>query len=269
MKKLIIVLCFALSALSLSAQKFDLGGGAGVAYYFGDLNTNFNLKHPGPAATFFGRINFNSRLGMRLSVSYANMEFKDSYSPNPFQQARNLSFNSQVIDGTLQLEFNFMEFVPFKRENMFSPYLAGGFSVYNFNPKTKFEGENVALRDLGTEGQLKGSEYYLTQPALAFGGGFKLAMSGTWSLNLDFSTRYLFSDYFDDVSGLYTDLDALELSRGELARSLADRSLEIPGTEIPISYQNRQRGNDIDHDTYSMVTLSIVYNFRSVHCANW
>ena len=47
-----------------------------------------------------------------------------------------------------------------------------------------------------------------------------------WDFEFEVGYRYLFTDYIDDVSGLYVDLGALD---SELARAMSDRSREPTG----------------------------------------
>ena len=44
-----------------------------------------------------------------------------------------------------------------------------------------------------------------------------------WDFEFEVGYRYLFTDYIDDVSGLYVDLGALD---SPLARAMSDRSRE-------------------------------------------
>ena len=133
-------------------------------------------------------------------------------------------------------------------------------SIFYFNPQTTLNGETYDLQPLGTEGQFQGNEYLLTQPAIAFGGGFKIDISYDWSINLELSARRLFTDYLDDVSTTYPDFDDLEEARGDIAVQLSDRSLN------GISEPGRQRGNSQDRDMYFFVGFTLAYNFAQVNC---
>ncbi len=267
MKKLLIIFSFLCSAYFVQAQSFEAGGWLGVSYYFGDLNTNFSLKHPGPAGGVFGRYNFNDRLAIKLGANYAKIGFYDSYSKYAFQQARNLSFESHLIDGSFQFEFNFLKFIHGHEDHFFSPYLFGGLSIFYYKPRAKYQGEWVSLQPLGTEGQGKNNEYFLLQPALNYGLGFKFDLNFYWSLNLELSARSLFTDYLDDISTSYPDKQTLENDRGQLAVLLSDRSWEV--SEAPIGEFERQRGDSQSKDSYAVIGLSLVYNFASVKCPPW
>jgi len=256
-----------LLALPLTAQSYELGAWAGVSSYFGDLNPNFGVQRLGPAGGLVGRINVNPRVSFKASASYANVGYKDALSNNPFQQARNLSFQSHILEGVGQVEFNFMPFVSSDYDKFFAPYLFVGGGAFRFNPRTKFEDEWVKLRPLGTEGQPKNEEYNLTSPVLAYGGGFKFALNYAWSINIEASARRLFTDYLDDVSTVYTDPQQLEDLRGELAVQLADRSWEV--LESPIGEMGRQRGDPLGNDSYVTLGISLVYHIGGIKCPDF
>ena len=243
----------------------EAGFVTGVTYYFGDLNTEFDLSHPGIALSAVGRYNFNSRLAGKLSLTYGKVGADDANSSNNFQQARNLNFRSNVWDAAAQLEFNFFKYDHWSYENYFTPYLFAGFAVFRFNPKTDLDGETYELRDWGTEGQVLGDEYFLIQPAFVYGGGLKWNLDNYWTINVEFSTRALFTDYFDDVSQVYPDKFELEDVRGETAVLLSDRS--IPDQNgFQLGEPGRQRGNSKDNDRYTFLTIGLAYFFGQIVC---
>ncbi len=264
-KILTLLLLSALTFTSFAQQGWEVGGWLGVSHYFGDLNTRFDVLEPGPAGGLIARYNFNNRLCLKFGANYGNVRADDSDSKNSFEKRRNLNFNSHIFEGSLAFEFNFLPYVHGSRDEYFTPYIFGGFSVFRFNPRTKFNDEWVALQPLGTEGQFQSEEYFLTQPSLIYGLGMKWDLTGDWSLNLEFSSRYLFTDYLDDVSTVYPEMDDLESARGELAVLLSDRS--IPNDEgIQIGQPGRQRGDDSNHDYFTFLGVGVVYYFGSLKC---
>jgi hypothetical protein len=264
----LITIVFLLSGLALpaAAQKgYEVGGFLGAGWYFGDLNSDFDLAHPGPSAGLLARSNLNERLCLALTANYAYLRGDDQWSDNPFQQARNLSFVSHVFDFGGRFEFNFMPYRHGSKDNWFTPYVFGGISVTAFNPRARFEGQWYNLRDLGTEGQFPGEEYYVVQPALNYGLGMKVDITYGWSLNLEIDARYLWTDYLDDVSTVYPDKAELLAQRGEVAVALSDRS--VPGNAFPqIGEFGRQRGDSQNKDSYSLVKVGLVYYFGGIRC---
>jgi hypothetical protein len=243
---------------------WEAGGWLGTSYYFGDINTEFNID-PAFAGGLVGRYNFNERVCLKFSANYGSVSAYDSDSQNSFQQQRNLHFRSRILDGTAQLEFNFLPYKHGSRDEFYTPYLFAGLSFFNFEPQAEYEGEWVDLRPLGTEGQFRGEEYSTLQGALAYGVGFKIDLSYEWSLNFELSARRLFTDYLDDVSTVYPDFDDLEALHGQIAVDLSDPS--IPFAEgVQIGQPGRQRGNSNNNDMYAMLGVGLVYYFGDVRC---
>jgi opacity protein-like surface antigen len=240
---------------------FELGGWGGVSNYFGDLNTNWRVNRVHLSGGVGARYNFNDRLALKLGANYGKISAYDSDSDNAFEQRRNLSFESVVVDGTAQFEFNFMPYVHGHRDYFFSPYLFAGVSMFYFNPRAEYEGEWYNLVEQGTEGQFRGEEYNTTQGALAYGFGLKMDLSYRWSMNVELSGRRLFTDYIDDVSGTYADVRDIRAQRGEIAAELSDRS-----EEPKIGEPGRQRGNGKNSDMYALLNIGFYYYFGDIRC---
>ena len=250
-------------------QGFEVGGGVGVSYYIGDLNTRFDLTHPGPAATGIVRYNLNDRLSAKFGINYGFIRADDQWSDNAFEKRRNINFKSHIAELCSQFEFNFFPYVHGSRDNYFTPYLFAGLSVFYFNPYAVYgEDKTPNLRDLGTEGQFKGEEYPTIDRALVYGGGLKFDLNEAWSINFELSLRRLFTDYLDDVSTVYPDMDDVQGVRGtfgDIAVLASDPS--IPDQEgKKFGFEGRQRGNSKDNDSFNFFTVGILYYFGNLKC---
>jgi len=202
-------------------------------------------------------------------MSYSKLSSYVSDSDNSFQLASNLSFRSAVWGADLQLEFNFLPYTHGSKDEYFTPYIFGGFSVVNFNPQAEIDDQWFDLRDFGTEGQFRGEEYYSITGGFDMGFGFKFDLSYEWSINLFIVARHLFTDYLDDVSTEYPDMDDLESLRGERAVRLSDRSGELGTLEVPLGQTNRQRGNSSTNDTYATIGIGLIYYFGDLRCPEY
>lgn len=265
LRKLVICLFVGcLSCSSLLAQRLELGAFTGVMHYFGDLNPNFGVTRPHVALGGMVRYNFNPRFAGRVGVMWGSISAYDSDVNTPFQQARNLSFQTDILDATAQIEFNFLPYIHGSRDETIAPYLFLGAGIFTFNPKTEYNGKLYELAPLGTEGQFIGSEYSLVQPQITYGMGIKWDLTREWGMNFEVSAKKLFTDYLDDVSGYYTDEANLRSLRGGVAVELADRS--NVGYDTKIGQPARQRGDGVNEDTYITCSLGLVYNFNMVRC---
>ncbi|MEM9836245.1 MAG: DUF6089 family protein [Bacteroidota bacterium] len=250
----------------LVMKGLEVGPWGGVSYYLGDLNTNFRLNRPNVAGGFMARYNFNNRIATRLSFGYGHVEAYDSDSQNPFERIRNLSFQSDIFEGTAQIEFNFLPYIHGSYDYFFTPYVFAGITIFDFDPKTvRDNGELVSLVDLGTEGQLRGQDYLTLSSAIAYGVGIKWDINFEWSMDLFISARNTNTDYLDDVSTVYPDQSDLARSRGPVAIELYDRSLE-EGDLGGRDREGEQRGDDTNKDNYFFIGLGVQYYFGDVRC---
>ncbi len=255
--------------ISLQAQTdygWEFGAWGGVSSYYGDLNPMFSFRRVGPSLGAFARKNFDGRLCFRMGLSYGNVGANDANSPFEFERARNLSFHSHLFEGSAIIEFNFQNFhsnLP-RNDKWISPYLLAGFGITHFNPKTRYNDAVFNLRDMGTEGQAPNQAYALITPVIISGIGLKIDLNPSWSINIEISHRFTFTDYLDDVSGSYADFRLVEGYHGATAAALSDRSLEVG--DLRIGESGRQRGDSKAKDTYIFGKIGIVYRMIGVGC---
>ena len=261
---LLLALGLFLSTNLLAQKGWEAGAWLGGSHYFGDLNTDNEINALGAAGGAFARYNFNNRLALKFGGNVAKISGDDANSENTFEIQRNLNFESQIVDFATQFEFNILPYDHGSKKNFFSPYLFAGFNVFYYNPVTELDGEIFELRPLGTEGQFIAEEYTTIDGGLVYGGGVKFSLNYIWSIEVEVSSRRLFTDYLDDVSTTYPEYDDLENLRGETAVLLSDRSGEL--IDVPIGETGRQRGNSNNNDFYAMFGVSIVYYFGSISC---
>lgn len=259
-KKLLFITLLGSLATVSQAQDWEAGGWVGTAHYFGDLNPNYDFSRPELAGGVLARYNFNKRLAVKIGANYGSIVGSDAFSDDVFQRNRNLSFRSEIKEGNVDFEFNFLTYEHGSKFNRFTPYVFTGLSLFNFSPEAQIDGEWHELQPLGTEGQFRGQEYALTQVAINYGGGLKVDLSFDWSINIFISSRRLFTDYLDDVSTVYPDKGDLEEAREEISLLLSDRTINNTGSA------GNQRGNSQNNDSYSFVGVGLVYNFARINC---
>lgn len=269
---LICLLILATSQFT-QAQYWEVGGAGGISFYHGDLATDFSMQPPGVAAGVHVRRNVDARLSLRMSAAFGTISAADFRSENPYNKARNLSFESTIFEGSVGVEFNFLPFHHHSKrsskKNQFSPYMVAGFGIFYHNPKAEYKGSYYPLQALGTEGQAPGNEYSLVQPALILGGGFKIDINNEWGIIIEGATRILFFDYLDDVGGTYADKRLIANHRGSLASAavgLSDRSGEVGQN---LGTPGRQRGDSNTNDGYTMFTIGILYTMHQPECPSW
>lgn len=249
------------------AQDWEYGMWAGFSNYFGDLNNQVSFEYMGPGTGVFARYNMGHRFAWKNGFNFGIVSFADEASPDPFQRARNLSFSSNILEITSQIEINFFKYDRTKDKLKFTPYLTFGVAGFYFNPKAELNGETYALQPVGTEGQNDESTglkpYSRFNFAIPVGGGFKYSFHPAWTLGVEIGVRKTFTDYLDDVSGVYpTNVYSFEVQRS-VAEALSDRSGEVGE---PIGYPGKQRGISDKKDTYMFLGLSLSYTVIKMRC---
>jgi hypothetical protein len=246
----------------LRAQTNELGLTGGALYYIGDLNPERHY----PKGTRIGgglvfRHNMSNRLAFRLQGLYGTLQADDANSSDSLQLLRNLHFRARLFECSGLLEINFLPYRSGKGSYRWTPFIFGGLAYFRANPQALFNDEWIELAPLGTEGQgtslRPGTEpYQVDRMSLPFGAGFKFNL-GRIDVQLEWGLRRTWTDYIDDVSGVYVDNDILRSENGPVAAALADRSAlrDVPGW----SNSGRARGNASTRDWYQYTGLTITY----------
>jgi hypothetical protein len=254
MIKSLLVSLFLIASLNLQAQTWEVGGFGGGAGYMGDLNQTNPVKISGLAAGLFVKRNFDGYIALKLAYTYGRIAGADSTSGNQQARDRNLSFRTLLNEASLTGEFNFMEYVPSVSKNIYTPYLFAGIAYTGYNPKAIYKGQSYALRDLQTEG----NSYPNSTIAVPFGVGIKYNIAGRLSLAAELGYRTAYTDYLDDVSGVYA--DKTRFLPGSAAMALSDRSAGQTATT------GMQRGDLRPHDTYMFLGFTLSYTFITQKC---
>lgn len=251
-------------------QEGEFGIGIGSAHYFGDLNTRAALNRPKFSAGAFFRKQFGNYIGLKIAANYAQLGYSDTYSPNETQKRRNLSFNSNIWELSVNGDFNFFKFYPGISGFTYTPYVSLGVGVFSYDPYAYLANQKYFLRPIGTEGQ--GSAAYperkpYSSMAVCFpiAFGFKYNLNEKTNMFVEAGYRFTNTDYLDDVSTTYAPDAFSPLPNGQLSAGqlLSDRSYE---TGTPIGIKGRQRGNSSQKDGYFIAQVGISFNLSSYKC---
>lgn len=239
----------------------ELGISIGTGHYFGDMNRS-RVNRPKPAVGIFFRKQFGSYVAIRAHAHAAKLGYADKYNTTPFERQRNLSFNTDVAEFTLQGDFNFFKFIPGSPDYRFTPYVTFGVGMFSFDPYAYIPGDEDPhdLNRRMTEGQP--SPY--AQNAFCFPIGMGIKYNFFRNLNIGFEVAYRFTntDYIDDVSTTYSDPSML--TPGTPSYILRDRSVTLPMLGIP----GKQRGFSQQKDSFIFAELTLSMSFTSYKCAD-
>lgn len=261
-----ILICLAASFLfstMLSAQYYEVGMSVGAANYAGELTSDgFRPSEYHPSLGVFGRYNHSPRLAAKGSVTVGQISGSDANSGNAGTLSRNLDFRSPLYEIAAMGEFNITPYA-IRNNQGASLYLTAGVAGFYFNPQAQFNGEWYDLQPLGTEGQGSSFQpdtkrYSRVQASIPFGGGIKLNVTDRFNLGVEVIMRRTFTDYLDDVSGLYPDVDAL-YAENPLAATLSFRSPQYTQRDMenPVG---TARGNSRIKDYYMFAQFTMSFN---------
>jgi hypothetical protein len=181
MKKLTGILLLILLSLSVSGQRSaDYGIYGGVTSYLGDINTNRLFYRPLPAGGLFYRFNLNPRQSIRANVLLGGLQANDLDFKNNFQQTRNQSFSGPVAEGAVQFEFNFLPYSTQGKRWNYTPYIAAGVGIANFNTNSAINNKSF-------------------QPIIPFSLGFKMNIYKNLGIEAEYGFRKTFYDKFDGL----------------------------------------------------------------------
>lgn len=181
MRHIIAILVVLVTATQAFSQKRDyqfdeIGVAVGVGYYNGEICPVTPFYNPQLAFGANIRHGFNNR----LALSFQALRFKfvgaDSDFNDPYQQARNAKFENEVIELSLQMEFNFLPLIKGSKYNFVSPYIAAG--------------PGLAVGAFPHEG---------LQFVVPFGLGVKISPTRKFTASVEWKYRKTFTDMLDHI----------------------------------------------------------------------
>ena len=265
MKRLLLSL-LALLPFAVQAQYVEMGIIGGAMTYSGDLaEVAYRIEHTHPSAYGFVQYNTNPYFSMRWQGGYGRISGSDENSSRSYANLRNLSFTSDIYEGSMLFIWNITGFDAKRLRQRFSPYVFAGVSAFKFNPRAYFQGQWVELQPLGTEGQGTNAyperdPYGLTQVGLPMGGGMRFALAEHWTLGIEIKFTKTWTDYLDDVSSTYVAQEILIAENGILSYNLSNRTGEYLNTE-PLDWDETvQRGDPTDKDWFIMTGITVSRN---------
>ena len=258
--------------IGLGASNFlgELGGANQIGTHaFRDLE----LSQTRYAADVGFRYKISQTFALHTKFTYGKLVGDDKLTTEFFRNYRNLSFRTSIYELSENLELSFLKDQVGHRYRLrgvrgiknveISAYGFIGVGVFYFNPKGKLDDKWYALQPLGTEGQgtvASRKRYKRIQACVPIGLGIKYAIDRNWSIGLEFGLRYTFTDYIDDVSKTYAELD------DPTAAALADKSHEndIYGNQYNyITQPGQQRGDPRYNDAYMFALFNLNYKIKT------
>jgi hypothetical protein len=233
----------------------EIGVYGGGSYYIGDLNPNKHFVNSKAAFGLVCRYNLSMRHSLRITAFYGNVYGDDAEGKTDSQVNRNLNFKSNIMELAVGYELNLFKYYIKDMRNPITPYFFYQMAYTRMNPMTEYNGNDIALQSLGTEGQgtsaSSKNNYSLNQMTIPLGIGVKFNLRKRVAMSFEYGIRKTFTDYLDDVSGDYVDSDILRGANGPLAAELSNRSLKDTG--------GLNRGNPNDKDWYAFYGVMLTF----------
>lgn len=255
MKNLILVLA-AISLLTVSSNcqyKWDVGIKLGGSNYLGDIGGqeltrrdfvfDMHLDYSRANYAIFARRKMNKRWALAFNGDYVSTWGFDANSTNPARRARNLNFRNRIFElgGRGELTIFYDNDVGGKGyyDPDFRLFVFAGLAGFYHNPQGQIFGavnddgslqavdyKNpwINLRELRTENQ--DEEYSTLGLAIPAGVGMYFTFNKKWRFGWELNWRTTFTDYLDDISTTYGDIDQISANNGgnEFAVALAQQS---------------------------------------------
>ncbi len=307
------MLAFALDKDASAQFKYDYGFRFGAANYLGDIGgknlprrdlvVDMHLPSTRWAVGGFIRKRKNKRLAFTSTFDYIRIQGTDQLTTYFPRRARNLTFKNDMFELSARAEYTLYYDSDLSNQGYFNPdmkiYVFGGVAGLFTNPKglmnsyaarnyssrtgEDLEGEWIALRKYRTEGQ--DNAYSSAAFAVPMGIGMYFTYMKKWRIGWEYSWRMTFTDYLDDISGVYPDPVIIQENNPDdftLLDSYIYHSYDqsyigkkIDGTFIPAETnpngippanfftKGSPRGNPLNNDNYMTFQLYVSKVIRS------
>ena len=205
----LVLIAFLFTSLESSAQFYkdmSVGLNGGIYVYQGDLTPERfgSFKTIQPGFSFFAKKPINHFLAARVHVSIAKLKGDDSrYSKPEYRQQRNFYFTTPVKEFSAQLVWNI------RGRNYddqgIMPYIFSGAGVSLINVRKDYSRMDLTVFGEGSEvmnglaiDNAKGTPRALFSVPVGIGAEYPI--SNRFSVNIETSYRFIFSDYLDGFS---------------------------------------------------------------------
>lgn len=288
MKSFIVSIVMSGMALVAFGQASPLSAGflLGGSNYLGEIGGKLdprasiidaNIITTSPTTGIFLRYAANERIRISGEVNYVHIRQSDKNAEDAARQGRNLNFRNRMFEFGFRSDFKVFSISD--RQGVRNETKPGrlSFDVFVFtgcygvlhnpqaqvtyDPNNNWEDRWYDLRPLRTEGQVE--EYATIIASIPLGIGMEVKMGNGWIFGIEGSWRATFTDYLDDISGMYANPETLT----PLAAAISSQSNEavIAAINDPSSGNvgnhrynegGTYRGNPESNDSYGTIQFT-------------
>ena len=296
-KKVVPFLFMILGLNNALAQSTPLSFGMsfGGSNYLGEIGgkldprasiLDLDLITTSPAFGAFLRYAANDYVRVTGEINYVHIRQADANAESPARQGRNLNFRNRMVEFGFRTDFTLFNVGQYRYPRRFNRPGKTSFRAFAFtgvygvlhnpqaqitdDPNNEWEDRWYDLRPLRTEGQVE--EYASLIAAIPLGFGVEFGLKQGWIIGVESSWRSTFTDYLDDISGMYANPEYLSplaeaISSQTNPNVIAEINDPASGTVVDHSYSEggTYRGNPKTKDSYGTIqfTLSRVIDTRT------
>lgn len=216
------------------AQFKEIGIGAGVLNYTGDLQKRFTYSEIRPGVNVLYRLNFTDAFSVRLNGMIGGLKGADDPEYDSYSNRRSAKFSLMAYEFAALMEYNFFDYRSGGSFIRVTPYLFGGIALMGYSGESEWQDLNAD--GTGTETVIRDYSKPI-MPVIPFGLGFKYNINPKFDINIEFGARKTFDDLIDNVSGI----------EDNTSKTYAG-------------------GNDNTNDWYFFTGISLSYTFYRIPC---
>lgn len=168
----------------MNAQIHEIGIFVGGSNYIGDIGKTTYISPNQPAVGILYKWNKSPRHSYRFSYTQSKIVGNDLDSKEQSRNGRGYSFENNIKELSLGLEFNFLDFNLHESERKITPYIFSGISYFRYDELYLSAGNIVKDSGAGSF-------------AIPMHIGLKSNISTSMILALEVGARYTFTDNID------------------------------------------------------------------------
>lgn len=203
MKKVLIIMLLIAGTYAGRSQTLELGVFLGGSNFVGDVGATNYIKPNKLAIGGVARWNVSTRYSYRASLIYSKVSGNDASSDDSFRQARGYTFANKIMEASLGMEFNFLDFDLNDFNKPITPYVYGGVAFFGYDK----------LYFLADETQDYGNHATFAIPMAL---GVKAKISQGFIASFEVGARYTFTDNIDGSNPIKELKDEASLKFGNI-----------------------------------------------------
>ncbi len=184
MFKYILYFTIAFYSITISAQKYELGGFVGGSNFVGDVGNEQYINPNKLAYGAFFKWNFHERFALKASYNFTNLLAADSLATSPGRVLRGFKVGSNIHEFGLGMEFNFFPYNLHELGTHQTPYVYVGTDYFSFKDRYLTASNTIGYN----------TNYAIAVPFVV---GYKVSFVNHLVIGAEVGFRYTMTDNID------------------------------------------------------------------------